>query len=50
MIERDKDMSMRIQDLERENSDLSLQNRQVISDLARLQRDLRQLLAINEEF
>lgn len=50
MVEREKDMRIRVEDLERENGELIIQNRQALADLQRLQRDLRQLIQVNDEF
>ena len=50
MNEKEKDHNIKIEELERENSDLSLQLRQAIADIQRLQRDMKQLMQVNDEF
>lgn len=41
---------MKIECLERENSELGSQNHMIVADIQRLQRDLKQVMAINDEF
>ena len=50
MNEREKDYKMKVEDLEHENGDLSMQVRQAIADIQRLQRDMKQLMSVNDEF
>ncbi len=50
MTEREKDMRAKIEEQERENAELGLGNRQLMADLQRLQRDLRQIISVNDEF
>ena len=39
-----------MEDLERENGQLISQNRHLMADLSRQQRDLKQIMSINEEY
>lgn len=48
--ERDRDQGMRIQELEQVNSDLTQHHREAILEIQRLDRDLRTLLSVNEQF
>ena len=41
---------MRIQELEQVNSDLTQHHREAILEIQRLDRDLRTLLSVNEQF
>ena len=41
---------MKLEDLERENGQLVSQNRHLMADLSRQQRDLKQIMSINEEY
>ena len=48
--EKDKDQGQSIHELESHNNDLTQQNREAILEIQRLDRDLRQLLSVNEAF
>jgi hypothetical protein len=48
--ERDRDQAMRIQELEQVNSELTQHHREAILEIQRLDRDLRTLLSVNEQF
>ena len=50
LTEREKDQRVRLEDLERENGQLVSQNRHLMADLSRQQRDLKQIMSINEEY
>jgi hypothetical protein len=50
LAEREKDQRVKLEDLERENGQLISQNRHLMADLARQQRDLKQIMSINEEY
>lgn len=50
MVENEKDYKQKIDILERENSECSHQNRQLTADLQRMQRDLKSIMAVNEEY
>jgi hypothetical protein len=48
--EKVRDQHARIGDLERENIQLVTQNRHLMADLSRQQRDLKQIMQINDEY
>lgn len=48
--EAEKDSRLKMQLLERENQEASVQNLNLIQDLQRMQRDLKSILAVNEEY
>lgn len=50
LVEREKDQRVRLEQLEKENGLLTSQNRQLMADLARQQRELKQVMSINDEF
>lgn len=50
LIEKDKDSQMKIQELEAINNDLTNNHREAIIEVQRLDRDLRQLLQVNDAF
>ena len=50
LVENEKDYKQKIELLERENSECQHQNRQLIADLQRMQRDLKSIMAVNEEY
>jgi hypothetical protein len=48
--ERDADQRQRIQELEDVNNDLARTHKEAILEVQRLDRDLRTLLSVNEQF
>ena len=50
MIENEKDYKMKIEVLESENKECQHQNRQLIADMQRMQRDLKSIMSVNEEY
>lgn len=48
--EKIKDQGARIADLERENLSLVTQNRHLMADLTRQQKDIKQIMQINDEY
>lgn len=50
MNETEKDLKMKTEALESENKELGQQNRVLVCDLQRLQRDLKSIMAVNEEY
>ena len=48
--EKIKDQGARMVDLERENLQLVTQNRHLMGDLSRQQKDIKQIMAINDEY
>lgn len=48
--ERIKDQSARMADLERDNLQLVTQNRHLMADLTRQQKDIKQIMQINDEY
>lgn len=46
----EKEMKQRCDYLEAENKELSQQNKVLVCDLQRLQRDLKAIMAVNEEY
>mgnify|MGYP006089927485 FL=1 len=50
LTEHEKDSKLQIELLERENQECQHQNRQLVSDLQRMQRDLKSIMAVNEEY
>lgn len=50
LTEREKDINMRCNDLQKENQELGTLNRQLMQEQQRMQRDLKQIMQINDEF
>jgi len=50
MVESEKDYKQKIEGLEQEGQECQQQNRQLITDLQRMQRDLKSIMAVNEEY
>ena len=50
LAEKDKDTRIKLEEFEHENGQLLTQNRQLMADLARQQRDIKQIMAINDEY
>ncbi len=48
--EKDKDQGIKIHELETHNNELTQQHREAVLEIQRLDRDLRQLLSVNEAF
>ena len=49
-MEREQDLHVKYNSLQQENLDLATANRRLMTDAQRTQRDLKQILRINEEF
>ena len=50
MVENEKDYKQKVEGLEQEGQECQQQNRQLITDLQRMQRDLKSIMAVNEEY
>ena len=50
ITEKEKDSRIRVAELEQENLQLVSQNRNLMTDMSRQQRELKQIMAINEEY
>ena len=50
VLEREQDLHVKYNSLQQENLDLATANRRLMTDAQRTQRDLKQILRINEEF
>jgi len=50
MTESEKDLKQKVEMLETQNTEIEHQNRILVGDLQRMQRDLKSLMAVNEEY
>jgi len=48
--EREKDLAQTCEQLGKDSTSFSVQNRQLTAELTRMQRDIKQIMAINEEY